>query len=155
MTDPNIGYTPYDGAIAHTIFTTDPTTGALTIDLMKITTELVCVGGNVNAMASQVGTPSNPASVPAIMSYSTIQTTDLMIANGNVMNLYSDSSGTHIYNNLTVDGTVSTPTPPANNNSTRVVTTAYVQNSVATISLTTGSAGRTGPTGPTGPTGST
>ena len=91
MTDPDIGFVPYDGTITNNIFTTDPKTGALTLDQMKITTELVCAGGNVNALYSQVGTPSNPASIPAIISYSTTQTTDLMIANGNVKNLYSDS----------------------------------------------------------------
>ena len=36
----------------------------------------------------------------------TIQATDLMIANGGVMKLYSDVSGTHVYGDITVDGDV-------------------------------------------------
>ena len=52
--------------------------------------------------------PSDPTSlnIPAINSMGTLQATDLMIANGGVMKLYSDVSGTHVYGDITVDGDV-------------------------------------------------
>ena len=52
--------------------------------------------------------PSDPTSlsIPAINSMGTIQATDLMIANGGVMKLYSDESGTHVYGDIIVDGEV-------------------------------------------------
>ena len=52
--------------------------------------------------------PSDPTSlnIPAINSMGTIQATDLMIANGGVMKLYSDESGTHVYGDITIDGDV-------------------------------------------------
>ena len=56
--------------------------------------------------------PSDPMSlnVSSINSIGTIQATDLMIAKDGVMKLCSDISGTHIYGDITVDGSI------ANNN---------------------------------------
>ena len=56
----------------------------------------------------QMPLPSDPFSlnIPIINSMGTIQTTDLMIANNGVMNLYSNTDGTRIYGNLTVDGVI-------------------------------------------------
>ena len=52
--------------------------------------------------------PSDPMSlnIPAINSMGTIQATEWMIANGGVMKLYSDESGTHVFGDITVDGDV-------------------------------------------------
>jgi hypothetical protein len=71
----------------------------------------VVLSAGVNADLSQfvpMPLPSDPTSlnIPAINSMGTIQATDLMIANGGVMKLYSDVSGTHVYGDITVDGDV-------------------------------------------------
>ena len=53
--------------------------------------------------------PSDPdnLNIPIINSMGTIQTTDLMIAKNGVINLYSNTDGTHIYGDLIVDGNIS------------------------------------------------
>ena len=102
--DPN---TPVEASTSTTlpssILVFDTRNGALTQDYMKCNIQLSCIGGNYNAVGSRVGTPSNPDSIPAIVTYSTIQTTDLCVSNNGSFNLYADSSGTRIYGNLTVD----------------------------------------------------
>ena len=52
--------------------------------------------------------PSDPMSlnIPAINSIGTVQATDLMIAKNGLMKLYSDISGTHIYDDITFDGNI-------------------------------------------------
>ena len=41
--------------------------------------------------------------IPAINSLGTLQATDILIAKNGSMSLYVDSSGTHFYNDITVD----------------------------------------------------
>ena len=70
-----------------------------------------CISAGFNADFSQfvpMPLPSDPMSlnIPAINALGTIQTTDLLIANNGNMSLYADSSGTHFYGNITVDGNI-------------------------------------------------
>ena len=57
---------------------------------------------------SQMPLPSDPMSlnIPAINSLGTLQATDILIAKSGSMSLYADSSGTHFYSDITVDGNI-------------------------------------------------
>ena len=100
---PIITYRPTDDrtvfvnpiAPASGIFVTE---GYLTFVSPAKFTNNITVGYAETSVFIPMPIPSSPLNfnIPAISSGSTIQTTDIMVANNGVMNFYSDASGTHI-----------------------------------------------------------
>jgi hypothetical protein len=52
--------------------------------------------------------PTHPTdlNLPALQSTGTIQTTDILVAKDGVMSFYVDSSGTHVYGDISIDGNI-------------------------------------------------
>jgi len=68
--------------------------------------QTVAVGDQSSFIPMPIPTHPTDLNLPVLQSTGTIQTTDILVAKDGVMSFYVDSSGTHVYGDISVGGNI-------------------------------------------------
>ena len=68
--------------------------------------QTISLGDQTSFVPMPLPTHPTDLNIPALQSTGTIQTTDILVSKDGVMSFYVDSSGTHVYGDINIDGNI-------------------------------------------------